>query len=55
MQVFDLLMNGSELVEKIQWNTQYFRQRMTEAGFALKVIITYLDFGLSVWTYLKGC
>ena len=35
--MFDLLMDGSELVEKLQWNTQYFRQRMAEAGFTLKV------------------
>ena len=36
-QVFDLLMEGSELVEKLQWNTTYFRSKMSEAGFVLKV------------------
>lgn len=49
--MFDLLMNGSELVEKLQWNTQYFRQRMTEAGFALKVI-SVVPFGISLWVCL---
>ena len=38
-QVFDLLMNGSELVEKLQYNTDHFRKRMQEAGFTLKVYI----------------
>ena len=36
-QVFDLLMDGSELVEKLQWNTTYFRSQMSDAGFVLKV------------------
>ncbi|XP_003389035.2 PREDICTED: 2-amino-3-ketobutyrate coenzyme A ligase, mitochondrial-like [Amphimedon queenslandica] len=35
-KVFDLLMDGSELVEKLQWNTSYFRGKMTSAGFNLK-------------------
>lgn len=30
-------MDGSELVEKLQYNTKHFRKRMQEAGFTLKV------------------
>ncbi|XP_041379029.1 LOW QUALITY PROTEIN: 2-amino-3-ketobutyrate coenzyme A ligase, mitochondrial-like [Gigantopelta aegis] len=35
-KVFDLLMDGSDLCEKLQQNTKYFRECMTEAGFTLK-------------------
>lgn len=34
-KVFDLLMDGSQLVDKLQWNTEYFRKHMNEAGFVL--------------------
>ena len=39
LQVFDLLMNGSDLVNKLQTNTKYFRSVLKDAGFSLKVII----------------
>lgn len=32
-KVFDLLMDGSELIEKVAQNTNLFRSRMTAAGF----------------------
>lgn len=34
-KVFDLLMNGSGLVEKVQANTSRFRTQMTDAGFTV--------------------
>ena len=39
-QVFDLLTGdtGRELVDKLQRNTRLFRERMTDAGFTLKVL-----------------
>lgn len=40
VKVFDLLMDGSELLEKLQWNTSYFRSKMAAAGFSLKVDCT---------------
>ena len=36
-QVFDLLMNGSDLVAQLQRNTKYFRSVLEEAGFTLMV------------------
>ena len=30
-------MDGSQLVDKLQWNTEYFRKHMNEAGFVLSV------------------
>ena len=38
-KVFDLLSGdtGKELVDKLQKNTQLFRERMVDAGFTLKV------------------
>ncbi|XP_073234685.1 2-amino-3-ketobutyrate coenzyme A ligase, mitochondrial-like [Porites lutea] len=33
IKVFDLLMNGSDLIKKVQENTTLFRSRMTAAGF----------------------
>ena len=38
-QVFDLLMNGSDLIKKVQENTTLFRSRMTAAGFDIIVSI----------------
>ena len=32
----DLLMESTELRDKLEWNTKYFRERMTEAGFDIK-------------------
>lgn len=37
IQVFDLLMDGSELVKKLQTSTKYFRSVLSDAGFTLKV------------------
>lgn len=37
LQVFDLLMGGSELVSKLQENTRYFRSVLEGAGFTVKV------------------
>ena len=37
LQVFDLLMGGSSLVNKLAENTKRFRAGMKEAGFTLKV------------------
>jgi glycine C-acetyltransferase len=34
--VFDLLSDSTELRDKLMWNTQYFREKMTEAGFDIK-------------------
>ena len=38
-KVFDLLMGdtGKDLVDKLHRNTKLFRERMTDAGFTLKV------------------
>ena len=36
-KVFDLLMDGSELIEKVTQNTNLFRSRMTAAGFHIIV------------------
>lgn len=38
-QVFDILMGegGKELVTRLQRNTMWFRERMTSAGFNIKV------------------
>lgn len=36
-KVFDLLMDGSELIEKVTQNTKLFRSRMTAAGFHIIV------------------
>ena len=35
-KVLDLLVDGSDLVEKLTENTRHFRQGMEEAGFKLK-------------------
>ena len=37
LKVFDLLMDGSELIEKVAQNTNLFRSRMTAAGFHIIV------------------
>lgn len=34
--VFDLLSKTTELRDKLEWNTNYFRKGMTEAGFDIK-------------------
>lgn len=34
--VFDLLTETTELRDKLEWNTTYFRERMTKAGFDIK-------------------
>ena len=34
--VLDLLTETTELRDKLEWNTQYFREHMTKAGFDLK-------------------
>ena len=36
-QVFDLLMNGSDLIKKVADNTKLFRTKMTAAGFNIIV------------------
>ena len=33
--VFDMLSESTELRDKLEWNTDYFRRGMTEAGFAI--------------------
>lgn len=33
--VFDLLSETTELRDKLEWNTNYFREKMTEAGFEI--------------------
>ena len=37
--MFDLLMDGSELVQRLHGSTKYFRTAMKEAGFHLKVCV----------------
>ncbi|MEM0999822.1 MAG: glycine C-acetyltransferase [Bacteroidota bacterium] len=34
--VFDLLSGSTELRDKLEWNTHYFREKMTAAGFDIK-------------------
>ncbi len=34
--VLDMLTEATTLRDKLEWNTQYFRAKMTEAGFAIK-------------------
>lgn len=34
--VFDLLSETTELRDKLEWNTKYFRKKMSEAGFDIK-------------------
>lgn len=34
--VFDLLSASTELRDKLEWNTKYFREKMTAAGFDIK-------------------
>jgi glycine C-acetyltransferase len=34
--VFDLLSETTELRDKLEWNTKYFREKMTAAGFDIK-------------------
>lgn len=34
--VFDLLSSTTELRDKLEWNTKYFREKMTTAGFDIK-------------------
>ncbi|MFD2513103.1 glycine C-acetyltransferase [Pontibacter locisalis] len=34
--VFDLLSSTTELRDKLEWNTKYFREKITEAGFDIK-------------------
>lgn len=34
--VFDLLSETTELRDKLEWNTRYFRENMTKAGFEIK-------------------
>lgn len=41
-------MDGSELLEKLQWNTSYFRSKMAAAGFSLKVDCTLFIAPLSL-------
>jgi glycine C-acetyltransferase len=36
MAVFDLLSSTTELRDKLEWNTNYFRENMTKAGFDIK-------------------
>ncbi|MBN1772586.1 MAG: glycine C-acetyltransferase [Deltaproteobacteria bacterium] len=36
MAVFDLLSETTELRDKLEWNTKYFRENMTKAGFEIK-------------------
>ena len=35
LKVFDLLKNDTSLRDKLEWNTNYFRKKMEEAGFDL--------------------
>jgi len=35
IKVFDLLANDTTLRDKLEWNTNYFRTKMQEAGFDL--------------------
>ena len=34
--VLDMLTETTDLRDKLEWNTRYFREKMTEAGFAIK-------------------
>ncbi|MFP4081421.1 MAG: glycine C-acetyltransferase [Candidatus Aminicenantes bacterium] len=34
--VFDILSETTELRDKLEWNTKYFREKMTEAGFDIR-------------------
>jgi glycine C-acetyltransferase len=34
--VLDMLSETTELRDKLEWNTRYFREKMTKAGFAIK-------------------
>lgn len=36
LEVFQLLSESTALRDKLEWNTHYFRRRMTEAGFDIK-------------------
>eukprot|EP01023_Acetabularia_acetabulum_P064873 TRINITY_DN8516_c0_g1_i1.p1 TRINITY_DN8516_c0_g1~~TRINITY_DN8516_c0_g1_i1.p1 ORF type:complete len:459 (-),score=60.17 TRINITY_DN8516_c0_g1_i1:939-2270(-) len=36
LKVFDLLQSSSDLIQQINYNTKYFRERMTEAGFNIR-------------------
>ena len=36
IEAFDLLSASTELRDKLEWNTEYFRRGMTEAGFDIK-------------------
>ncbi|RKX70477.1 glycine C-acetyltransferase [candidate division WOR-3 bacterium] len=36
IKAVDLLLRSTELRDKLEWNTRYFRERMTEAGFDIK-------------------
>jgi len=36
MEVIDLLSKTTELRDKLEWNTKYFREKMTAAGFDIK-------------------
>jgi glycine C-acetyltransferase len=36
IEAFDMLSASTELRDKLEWNTKYFRQGMTEAGFDIK-------------------
>jgi glycine C-acetyltransferase len=36
MAVFDLLTETTELRDKLEWNTKYFRENMAKAGFEIK-------------------
>ncbi len=36
IQVVDMLSETTELRDKLEWNTKYFREKMTESGFDIK-------------------
>src|SRR5690606_34057981 len=36
LAVLDLLSSTTELRDRLEWNTQYFREKMTAAGFDIK-------------------
>ncbi len=36
IKVLDMLSQNTELRDKLEWNTQYFRKKMTEAGFDIR-------------------
>ena len=46
LQVFDLLMNGSDLIKKVSDNTMLFRTKMTAAGF--NIIVSKLTASLKI-------